>query len=161
MDMYEAARSWRTWAVVSAVVLGFGVALSTPAQDWHEFVEERVALRNAALKAHDWEALAALTAPDSSARRGDEQLWQWLASSGAEVEDITTAVVSVDVVASSGPVLEVVTRQVDAQLSASGETELEGEISGENAAEALCGRWHFEEGLLRDVRPCPIKVRQD
>lgn len=116
MELRDLPR-WLAAAAVFAVVLGAGLGLLRTPTDWLTFAQTRVDARNAALTAGSWDSLATLTAPDSPARRADEELWTWLIADGTHVEAIVTEVLSVEVADRRGPVLEVVSVQVGAHVS--------------------------------------------
>ncbi|NLW13241.1 MAG: hypothetical protein GX037_01700 [Trueperella sp.] len=147
MELRDLPR-WLAAAAVFAVVLGAGLGLLRTPTDWLTFAQTRVDARNAALTAGSWDSLATLTAPDSPARRADEELWTWLIADGTHVEAIVTEVLSVEVADRRGPVLEVVSVQVGAHVSSN---------DLDNAGEPMCRRWHLLDGLLVDIRPCPAE----
>lgn len=145
MDVRRMPR-WVVLAALFSAVLGAGVGMGRTTTDWLDFAQSRVDARNAALTSGSWDMLAALTAPDSPARRADEELWDWLEADGTSVEAIETQVHSATVIDRRGPVLEVISVQIGAYLSIT---------DSNNVGEPMCRRWHVRDGVLVDIRPCP------
>ncbi|MDP9807093.1 hypothetical protein J2S70_001675 [Trueperella bonasi] len=144
--MRELSR-WLAVCALFATLIGAGFGLAQTTTDWLAYAQTRVDSRNAAMTSGTWEELAALTVPDSPARRADEELWTWLETEGASVDTIVTQVHSAELIDRHGPVLEVRSVQVGAHVSTS---------ESNNSATPICRRWHMRDGLLLDILPCPV-----
>ncbi|MCM3906486.1 hypothetical protein [Trueperella bernardiae] len=136
---------WRIWLIAFAVVVGFGVGLSPDLTDWKAYAQAMVDARNAAIVGENWEVLWALTVDGSPARAEDEQLKAWMEDNGVRVEAVVTEVISVNMRASDGPVLEVISYQSGAHI--------EGSDSA-NESQRICRRWAIRNAKIYRVRPC-------